>query len=56
MEVNNLFNTNYSFNCSNKLFEKDYNFKFEGTVESIYNDIIENYDRILVNIKRESRD
>jgi nucleoside-diphosphate-sugar epimerase len=56
LEVNNLFNTNYSFNCSNKLFEKDYNFKFEGTVESIYNDIIENYDKIVVNIKRESKD
>jgi nucleoside-diphosphate-sugar epimerase len=56
LEVNNLFHTNYSFNCSNKLFEQDYNFKFEGTIQSIYDDIINNYDNILVNIKRESRD
>lgn len=55
LEINNLFNTNYSFNCSNKLFENDYNFKFEGTIESIYMDIVDNYDNIKVIIKRESR-
>jgi nucleoside-diphosphate-sugar epimerase len=51
--VNDSFKTDYSFNCSAELFEKDYNFKFRDTIESIYNDIIINYDSILFNTKRE---
>jgi nucleoside-diphosphate-sugar epimerase len=51
--VNDSFKTDYSFNCSAELFEKDYNFKFGDTIESIYNDIIINYDSILFNTKRE---
>ena len=51
--VNDSFKTDYSFNCSAELFEKDYNFKFRDTIESIYNDIITNYDSILFNTKRE---
>ena len=51
--VNESFKTDYSFNCSAELFEKDYNFKFGDTIESIYNDIITNYDSILFNTKRE---
>ena len=51
--VNDSFKTDYSFNCSAELFEKDYNFKFGDTIESIYNDIITNYDNILFNNKRE---
>ena len=51
--VNDSFKTDYSFNCSAELFEKDYNFKFGDTIESIYNDIITNYDSILFNTKRE---
>jgi len=50
--VNDSFKTDYSFNCSAELFEKDYNFKFGDTIESIYNDIIINYDSILFNTKR----
>jgi len=50
--VNDSFKTDYSFNCSADLFEKDYNFKFGDTIESIYNDIIINYDNILFNTKR----
>jgi nucleoside-diphosphate-sugar epimerase len=46
------FKTDYSFSCSFELFEKDYNFKFKDSVESIYNDIITNYDNILFNDKR----
>lgn len=46
------FKTDYSFSCSSELFEKDYNFEFEDSVESIYNDIITNYDNILFNNKR----
>lgn len=51
--INDSFKTDYSFNCSAELFEKDYNFKFGDTIESIYNDIIINYDSILFNTKRE---
>jgi nucleoside-diphosphate-sugar epimerase len=51
--VNDSFKTDYSFNCSAELFEKDYNFKFGDTIESIYNNIITNYDSILFNTKRE---
>ena len=51
--VNDSFKTDYSFNCSAELFEKDYNFKFGDTIESIYNDIIINYDSILFNTKRQ---
>jgi len=54
--VNDSFPTNYSFNCDNSLFEKDYNFKFQDTVETIYNDIINNADNIISNVKRESRE
>lgn len=46
------FKTDYSFSCSPELFEKDYNFKFKDSVESIYSDIITNYDNILFNSKR----
>ena len=50
--INDSFKTDYSFNCSSELFEKDYDFKFEDTIESIYNDIVINYDNILFNTKR----
>lgn len=50
--VNDSFKTDYSFNCSAELFEKDYNFKFEDTIESIYTDIATNYNNILFNTKR----
>lgn len=53
MIVNDSFKTDYSFNCSNELFENDYNFKFEDTTESIYEDLIKNYENIIHNIKRE---
>jgi nucleoside-diphosphate-sugar epimerase len=46
------FKTDYSFSCSPELFEKDYNFKFKDSIESIYSDIITNYDNILFNSKR----
>jgi len=56
LEINNTFQTNYSFNCSSALFEHDYGFKFTDTVETIYRDIVDNYNNILINSKRESRD
>jgi UDP-glucose 4-epimerase len=50
--INDNFKTDYSFNVSNALFENDYNFKFEDTIESIYNDIITNYNNIINSSKR----
>jgi nucleoside-diphosphate-sugar epimerase len=50
--VNDSFKTDYSFHCSPQLFEKDYEFKFQDTVESIYNELIENYNKIQFNIDR----
>jgi nucleoside-diphosphate-sugar epimerase len=52
LTINDTFKTDYSFNCSNKLFETDYNFKFKDTTESIYQDIIDNYENIMFNTKR----
>ena len=46
------FKTDYSFSCSSKLFEQDYNFKFRDNIESMYNDIITNCDNIAFNVKR----
>ena len=50
--VDDSFKTDYSFNISNALFEKDYNFKFNDTVESIYQEIIDNHSKIITNGKR----
>lgn len=46
------FKTDYSFSCSSELFKNDYNFEFKDNVESLYNDIITNYDKIIFNSKR----
>lgn len=50
--VNNKFTTDYSFNCSSALFERDFDFKFMDTVESIYTDLIMNHEKIVFNIDR----
>jgi hypothetical protein len=50
--VNDSFQTDYSFNCSSELFSNDFNFKFQDTVESIYNDIESNIGNIITNHKR----
>jgi len=50
--LNDEYKTEYSWDCLNSLFEKDYNFKFEDSIESIYNDIITNYNEIMFNNKR----
>jgi UDP-glucose 4-epimerase len=52
LTVNDSFQTDYSFNCSSELFSNDYNFKFQDTVESIYNDIESNIENIVTNHKR----
>lgn len=52
LTINDNFKTDYSFNVSNALFEKDYDFKFQDTVESIYQEIVDNYDKIAINGKR----
>lgn len=54
--VNEAFNTEYSFNCSNNLFQSDYDFTFNDTIESIYKEITENIDKIIINEKRVRRD
>jgi nucleoside-diphosphate-sugar epimerase len=56
LKIDESFNTNYSFNCSNKLFESHYNFKFVDTIETMYEDIVSNYDNILYDVKREKKD
>jgi len=53
--VNDTFKTDYSFNCSSELFEQDYDFKFQDTIETIYQEIVNNYQDIVSNIKREKK-
>ena len=50
--INDSFQTDYSFNCSSELFSNDYNFEFQDTVESIYNNIESNIGNIITNHKR----
>jgi len=50
-----MFKTDYSFNCSSNLFETEFNFKFNDTVESIYNEIVKNFNEIKVNRKRNKK-
>lgn len=50
--VNDTFKTDYSFQCSTNLFEKDYNFKFMDTAESIFTELVENYEKIKFNVDR----
>jgi UDP-glucose 4-epimerase len=50
--INDSFKTDYSFNISSELFKKDYDFDFLDTVESLYHEIISNYDNILFDGKR----
>jgi nucleoside-diphosphate-sugar epimerase len=52
LEIDNSFQTDYSFNCSNLKFRNDYGFDFEDTVETIYNDIVTRYGEIIFNKKR----
>jgi UDP-glucose 4-epimerase len=55
MTVNDTFKTDYSFNCSSELFEQDYDFKFQDTIETIYQEIVNNHQDIISNIKREKK-
>lgn len=52
LEINDTFHTSYSFICSNSKFEHDYSFMFRDNVESIYNDIVSQYNDIVVSEKR----
>jgi len=56
LEINDTFKTEYSFNCSSNLFQEDYDFSFNDTIESMYLEISRNSNNILVNEKREKRD
>jgi len=50
--VSDTVTTSYGFNCSNALFEKDYEFKFQDSIEDMHLDILNNVDRIEFDIKR----
>jgi len=50
--VNDSFQTDYSFHCSTHLFEQDYGFTFTDTTESIYHELMQQYQSIQFNIDR----
>jgi UDP-glucose 4-epimerase len=50
--INNSYKTLHSWNCSPKLFERDYGFEFNQNLRDIYDDIINNYSKIQINTNR----
>jgi nucleoside-diphosphate-sugar epimerase len=52
LTITDSLKTGYSFQSSSTLFEKDFNFKFTDTVETVFNDINDNYKNIIFNTKR----
>lgn len=50
--INGASTTNFSFNCDNSLFQKEFDFRFQDTVESMYYDIVNNQDLIVSDLKR----
>jgi nucleoside-diphosphate-sugar epimerase len=50
--VNNTFQTKYSFRSSSELFSNDFNFKFNDSIESIFNEIKNNIDQIKFKVER----
>lgn len=51
----NILKTGYSFNCSSELFQADYDFNFLETVESIYEEISNNYKNIIHSFPRKPK-
>lgn len=49
------FQTDYSFNCSSELFEKEFDFKFSDSIDSIFENISNNFNSIIFNKKREKK-
>jgi nucleoside-diphosphate-sugar epimerase len=49
------FQTDYSFNCSSELFEKEFDFKFSDSIGSIFEDISNNFNNIVFNKKRNKK-
>ena len=49
------FQTDYSFNCSSKLFETEFDFEFMDSVDSIFDDVSKNFNNIIFNKKREKK-
>lgn len=49
------FQTDYSFNCSSKLFETEFDFEFVDSIDSIFGDISKNFNNIIFNKKREKK-
>lgn len=52
LEVKDTISTSFSFNCDNSLFSKDYDFTFQDTVKTIFEDIVNNQEKIVSNVKR----
>ena len=50
--INDSFKTGYSFQSSSDLFIKEFNFMFNDTIESIFNEIKNNLSNIQFNVKR----
>ena len=53
--VNESLSTSYSFTVTNNKFETDFKFKFNDTIISIYNEIIENKNNIKLKSNRSTR-
>lgn len=49
------FQTDYSFNCSSKLFETEFDFEFMDSIDSIFDDVSKNFNNIVFNKKREKK-
>ena len=47
LTINDTFKTSYSFNCSNLKFKHDFNFNFLDTIDSMHEELVENYNNIL---------
>lgn len=52
LTINDSMTTSYSFNCSSALFCTDYEFNFKDTSQSLYSDIVENLDKVVINVPR----
>jgi nucleoside-diphosphate-sugar epimerase len=50
--INDSLKTGYSFNVSNELFSKHYGFEFRDTIESIYEEFVQNYENIIYKFPR----
>lgn len=52
LTINDSMQTSYSFNCSSELFCNDYGFEFIDTISSLYIEITQNLDQVIINTPR----